>query len=236
MRYMQHFMPVLQAALESKNLRPDEKHTMVGIGVNVVGFIARGLQSEMMGYADSIVQLLLEALKSPTLNRTMKPPILSCLGDIAMAVKSQFERYLKMVMECMKEAAHSSVSFNADPEDYDTVDFIVALRESIFEAYVGVINGLRDDNQQQLLTPHVEWLIAYSEVVDRDIQVNPAGAESLTKMLTSVLGDLVDAIPDLKSDLRQRQWISGLLSRGSASKDENIKETAKWAMHSIFQD
>lgn len=235
-RYMMHFMPVLTAALSTNSLRPEEKHTIVGIAVNVVGIVARGLGSELLQFSDPIVTVLLEALKSPVLNRTMKPPILSCIGDVAMAVKAHFERYLKTVMECMKEAAQSSFSLTVDPDDYDTIDFVVALRESIFEAYIGIINGLRDENKQELLLPHVEWLIAYCEVVEREARGAAAGADSLTKMLTSVLGDLVDALPTLKDGLRQRQWVSGLLSRGSQSNDSSITETAKWALHAIYQD
>lgn len=237
-RYMQHFMPVLKTALTTNSLRHDEKHTIVQIAVAVVSDIARGLGPDLMqnSSAEQIIYLLREALRSPVLNRAAKPPILSCLGDVAMAVKGHFDNFLNPVMECMKQAAQSSVTITVDPEDYDTIDWVVSLRESIFEAYIGIINGLRDGNKQELLAPYVEWLISFSEIVDREAQTNPAGAESLTKAIASVLGDLVDAVPQLRNELRQKPWVNGLLRRGSQSNEDRIRETANWAMHAIFQD
>lgn len=235
-RYMNHFMPVLTSALATNALRHDEKHTIVQIAVAVVSDIARGLGPDLMQGSNQIVSLLLEALKSTVLNRAAKPPILSCLGDIAMAIKGQFETYLRPVMDCMEQAAYSSVSINVEAEDYDMIDWVVALRESIFEAYTGIINGLRDDEKQEMLAPYVEWLIFFAERVFTDIQSNPAGAESLTKSIASVLGDLVDAVPELKAVLRQRPWVSVMLNRGAQSSDERIRETANWAQHAIYQD
>ncbi len=175
-------------------------------------------------------------MKSPTLNRQVKPPILVCLGDIALAIKGNFEKYLMSVMDCMKQAAQSSVSVTVDPEDYDTHDWILALRESIFEAYIGIINGLQADGKQELLVPHVEWLVAFSEIVDREAQANGAGSEVLCKAVAGVLGDLVDAIKGLKADFRQRQWVYSLLNRCGQSKDDSMRETAKWAMQAIYQE
>lgn len=229
-RYMQYFMPVL-----TQSLRNLEHYQVCAIAVAVVGDICRGLGQEIIVHADSIVYLLLEALKSPSLDRSVKPPILSCLGDVAMAVKGQFESYLKQVMDCMQQAARSSISVEVSPDDYDTQDWILSLRESIFEAYIGIINGLRDDNKQNLLAPYVEWLVAFCEIVDREAQANTVGSEVLAKAVAGVLGDLVDAIQALKTDLRQRQWVYSLLDRGGQSKDERTRETAKWAMQTIYQ-
>lgn len=236
MRYMPHFLPILSTALATNNLHQDEKHTLVGIAVSVVTEIARGIGPDLGKFSDQIVSLLLEALKSPVLNRAIKPPILSALGDIAMALRGNFERYLKMVMDCMKEAAHSSVSITLDPDDFDTLEFVMALREAIFEAYIGIISGLKDENKEKNLEPYVEWLIAFAEIVDREILANPTGTDALARALVCVLGDAVDAMPDLKANLRQRSWVSGLLERGNISKDKKFKESSSWARIAIYQD
>lgn len=238
-RYMQHFMPLLSQALSVSDLQPDEKHSVVSLAVSVVGDIARGLGAELTVVADNIMFLLLEALKSPTLNRQVKPPILVCMGDMALALKGNFDKYLTAVMDCMKQAAQSTVNVavNTDQDDYDTLDWIMALRESIFEAYIGIINGLQADQKQELLMPHVEWLVAFSELVDRDAQApNSVGSQVLCKAVAGVLGDLVDAIQTLKADFRQRQWVYSLLNRCGQSPDDSMRETAKWAMQTIYQE
>lgn len=238
-RYMQHFMPVLTQSLDTTALQQDEKHSIVSLAVAVVGDIARGLGAELTVVSDNIMFLLLEALKSPTLNRSVKPPILVCMGDMALALKGNFEKYLTAVMDCMKQAAQSTVAvaMNVEQEDYDTQDWIMSLRESIFEAYIGIINGLQADHKQELLMPHVEWLVAFSELVDRDAQAaNAVGSQVLCKAVAGVLGDLVDAIQTLKADFRQRQWVYSLLNRCGQSPDDSMRETAKWAMQTIYQE
>jgi importin subunit beta-1 len=152
-----------------------------------------------------------------------------------MAARGQFEKYLPQVMARMQQAAKSSVTVEVSADDYDMQDWLLSLRESIFEAYIGIINGLRDDNKQTALVPYVEWLLQFCEVV-----VNPEsphgqiGAELLTKAAAGVLGDLVDALPAIRPDLRQRRWITDLLERGGQSKDLRTRETATYAQQTIF--
>lgn len=231
-RYMQHFMPVLAQALS--NL---EHYQVCSIAVTVVGDICRALGQDVVDYSDNVVYLLLEALRSPTLDRSVKPPILSCFGDVAMAVKGQFEKYLRQVMECMQEAAEASVMMIFSPDDYDTQDWLLALRESIFEAYIGIINGLRDENKQDLLMPCVEWLVAFCEAVLglTGPQLGYSETDLLIKPVAGVLGDLVDAIPQLRGDIRQRVWVFNVLEVGGRSNDARTRETTTWARQIIFE-
>ena len=54
------------------------------------------LLPQVLPYCDEILQLLLKNLRNPALNRNVKPPILSCFGDIALAVGGNFEQYLQV--------------------------------------------------------------------------------------------------------------------------------------------
>jgi importin subunit beta-1 len=229
-KYMQHLMSPLSDALANH-----EHYQVCAVATAVVGDVCRALGQQIMTYSDHIVYLLLEALQSAVLDRTVKPPILSCFGDIAMAARGQFEKYLPQVMARMQQAANSSVAVEVSSDDYDMQDWLLSLRESIFEAYIGIINGLRDDDKQSSLMPFYKWLLQFCEVV-----VNPAaaqgqvGAELLTKAAAGVLGDLVDALPVIKEELRQSRWIIELLDRGSQSKDLRTRETAIYAQQTIF--
>lgn len=230
-RYMPHFMPILGQALSNI-----AHHQICSIAVGVVGEFCRALGKEMLQYSDNVVYLLLEALKSTSLDRSVKPPILSCFGDIAMAVKGSFEKYLKQVMDCMRQAAESSVRMEVSMEDYDTVEWVLALRESIFEAYIGIINGLREDSKQELLMPYVEWIVAFCEVIVESPSSQSAPMpDDMIKPIAGVLGDLVDAVPMIKEALSKKIWLQNLVNRGSHAADDRTKETARWAWTTIFQ-
>lgn len=228
-RYMPHFTPTLNHALSNK-----AHHQICAIAVSVVSELCRALGKNILLYTDNIAYLLLEALKSSTLDRSVKPPILSCFGDIAMAVKGNFDKYLEQVMDCMRQAAESSVRMEVSAEDYDTQEWVLQLRESIFEAYIGIINGLRDEGKQKLLTPYVEWIVAFCEViVDNPTQPSEL-PEDIIKPVAGLLGDLVDAVPGIRDILARKSWLGNLVTRGTHSADERTKEVSRWALSVIF--
>ncbi|KAI0566958.1 Importin beta [Gracilaria domingensis] len=230
-RYMSHFMPYLQQALG--NL---QAHQMVGVSVGVAGEICRGLGKGLIPYANTIVSLLLEALKSPTLNRTVKPGIMGCFGDIAMSVKGHFETYLKPVMDCMKQAAESSVQLEIVPDDYDTIEWVVALREAILESYTGIVSGLKDDNKQENLHPHLDWILGFCEVmVTEGSHTLVPTSEVMLRDIMGLMGDIVDAVPQFQPVAKQKAWLQALVERGSGSADERTSEIATLAYYAIFR-
>ena len=89
------------------------------------------------------MSILLEDLQSPILHRSVKPPILSCFGDIALAVGPGFQPYLETTMAVLQQAG----SMRADPTNFDLVDYVNQLREGIVEAYVGIVTGLGSSEQ-----------------------------------------------------------------------------------------
>lgn len=57
------------------------------------------------------MQVLLEDLQSTVLHRSVKPLILSCFGDIALAVGPAFEPYLETTVNVLQQAG----SMRAEP-------------------------------------------------------------------------------------------------------------------------
>ncbi len=133
---------------------------MCGIAVGIVGDICRALNENVKPYCDSFMNLLLQNLsvgvreerqycaklmsplsfrQSSVLHRNVKPAILSCFGDIALAIGAGFENYLEFVMIVLQQAT----SLRAPKSNYDMVDYVNQLREGIFEAYVGITQGLK---------------------------------------------------------------------------------------------
>ena len=45
------------------------------------------------------------ALQSPHLNYSVKPPVIACFGEIALAIGSNFEKYFSVTMLILSQAA-----------------------------------------------------------------------------------------------------------------------------------
>jgi len=73
----------------------------------------------------------------------VKPRIIECLGDIAMAIGGHFERYMPSTMMILSAA--SATKF--DNPNADFAEYLKTLRESILAAYTGIVQGLHTDNK-----------------------------------------------------------------------------------------
>ena len=103
--YISAFLPFLYPALKAHE---DTQLSTVAIGV--IGDISRALGEQSVQYAGPFMGVLLENLQSETLNRNVKIPILSCFGDIALAIGPAFEPYLDTAMNVLRQAGGISPS------------------------------------------------------------------------------------------------------------------------------
>lgn len=220
--YLPAFLPFLNAALKSH-----EEYPLCCIGVGIVGDICRGLGEQATPYAQGFMELLLEDLQSTVLHRSVKPPILSCFGDIALAVGSNFAPYLDTIIGVLQQAG----AMRADPSNYDLVDYINQLREGILEAYAGIIAGLKSANKTDLLLPHVPTICAFLHVVATDQDQT----EELLKGTLGIIGDLAEVFSNgqIKVALDQ-QWIAEALKTGRTRVGgPETKKLAKWAKEMV---
>lgn len=61
------------------------------VSVGVLGDVCRALEDQMMPYCGELLPILLQNLQSNDVHRNVKPGILSCFGDIVLAVGDKFE-------------------------------------------------------------------------------------------------------------------------------------------------
>lgn len=104
--YLSAFLPYLSNAIGSH-----EEYQLCSIAVGLIGDICRALGEASLPYCQSFMEALLAALQSPVLHRSVKPPILSCFGDIALAVGPAFEPFLETTMGVLSQAG----AMRADP-------------------------------------------------------------------------------------------------------------------------
>jgi importin subunit beta-1 len=216
-KYMPHFRPFL-----TLGLRNYEEHQVCAVAVGVVGDISRALGPKLLPYCDEIVSLLLQDLQNPVLNRNVKPPILSCFGDIALAIGGEFVKYLSIVMNMLQQASTTTLDMN----DYDLVDYLNQLREGIFEAYTGIIQGLRTDGMADPhFVPYAAHVINFVGFVFSD----NTRTDSVTRGAVGVLGDLAHALGGQVKQPLQAPFVKELLTECMNPENPQTADVAQWA-------
>ncbi|KAH6769291.1 ARM repeat superfamily protein [Perilla frutescens var. frutescens] len=221
-KYMQEFYKYLEMGLQNF-----EEYQVCSISVGVVGDICRALDDKILPYCDGIMSLLLKDLSSSELDRSVKPPIFSCFGDIALSIGEHFEKYLSYALPMMQRA--SEICAQIDSDDEDMVDYGNQLRRSIFEAYSGILQGFKNA-KAELMLPYALHLLQFIDLVAKDQQRD----ESVTKAVVAVLGDLADALgSNIKMMIKDCAFCTELLGECLQSDDEQLKETATWTQGMI---
>jgi importin subunit beta-1 len=90
-------------------------------------------------YAERTLQRIVNILRSPVVSREVKPSAITAIGEIGMAIGSGFVPYLSLIMEILSQAGATT----ADSNDMAMVEFVWTMRESIVDAFIGIMNGLK---------------------------------------------------------------------------------------------
>lgn len=221
-KYIKHLHQFLM-----NGLRNHEAYQVCQTAVGVVGDLARALEVKLQPYCNDYVTALLENLQNSMLNRAVKPPVLCCFGDIALAIGGHFEPYLQVtLMMCMQAQATT-----VPDDDDDLIEYLNVLREGVLEAYTGITQGLKDGQKGDLLAPYAESIFGFLEVLAND----PNRDESLTKASIGCLGDISSTLHNKVSPYTKQPYVQLLIEEGLSSGDPSTCETAQWAASVISQ-
>jgi importin subunit beta-1 len=220
---MQEFYRYLEMGLQNF-----EDYQVCAITVGVVGDVCRALEEKILPFCDGIMAQLLRDLSSNQLHRSVKPPIFSCFGDIALAIGENFEKYLIYAMPMLQSAAELSAHTNG--ADDDMTEYTNTLRNGILEAYSGIFQGFKGSPKTQLLMPYAPHVLQFidSLYMEKDMD------DVVTKAAIGVLGDLADTLGNAAGTLIQQSVSSkDFLKECLSSDDHLIKESAEWAKVTI---
>jgi importin subunit beta-1 len=129
-RYVQFVQPILLNSLTNV-----EEYQVCTTAVGLVGDMSRALGNKMAPYCDDIIRCLIDLLQSSVLNRVVKPHVISCFADIALAIEGDFERYTNLILTMLKQAG----DMNVETDDEEIIDYINTLHVAIFESYSGIL-------------------------------------------------------------------------------------------------
>lgn len=190
----------------------------------MVGDLCRALEKQLTPFCPAIIEIFLQNLRNQEVHRQIKPHILACFGDVAFQIGGEFERFLHHTMTILGQAAMTTTNYNADDEELR--EHIAHLRESILDAYTGIVQGLSADRKQHLLVqptylqPVIHLLIAIAQDAHSEEPVIKR-AIGLVGDLGSNLGDKVSAAIGVNV-----AWIQSLYKNIDSYSDETKKIAA----------
>ncbi|XP_021959205.1 importin subunit beta-1 isoform X2 [Folsomia candida] len=227
-KYMDSFQPFLITGLQNVS-----ESAVCSAAVGVSGDICRSLGNKALPYCDDIMTLLLQNLGNANVQRSVKPQILSVLGDVALAIGPEFKKYLEVVLQTLMQASQAQV----DRTDYEMVDYLCELREGVLEAYTGIIQGLRGDaacsvNPGGAVTPdltliesHLPYMAQFLCEVARDTDKSDGNIAAAA----GLVGDLLVGYGAKIMPLMDNDVINEVLTLGRRSKTNKTKMLATWA-------
>lgn len=225
LKYMEAFKQYLYMGLKNH-----QEYRVCIAAVGLTGDMCRGLKVKILPYCDDIMTLLLENLANPSLHRTVKPQILSVFGDMALSIGVEFKKYLEVSLQMLLHASQCQV----DRNDFDNVDYLNELRESVLEAYTGIIQGLKgvDEEPNQeifLMQPHITYIVSFIEAIAKETEVS----DNHIGIIAGLIGDLCTAFGPPFLPLVENEHIQQLLSEGSKSRATRTKSLSNWATKEI---
>lgn len=116
--------------------------------------------------------------------------IISCFGDIALAIGGSFDKYLAVVMSFLESAFTSTTAETGG--DNELADFHYLLRENILEALVGIVQGLKTSQKAYMINDYLALIFGMVQECFRDGQQN---GENINSIMLGLLGDIAEAYP-----------------------------------------
>jgi len=224
LKYMDAFFPYIETGLQNF-----AEYQVCTETVELVGDLCRALGPYIAKYCDKIMFFLLNDLQAQNLHRSVKPSILSCFGDIALAIEGQFQKYAPYALTMLESASALSIQTQqVAAEDDDMIDYNNSLRNGILEAYSGLFQGFKNSKQQlQAFHDNARQIIAFIE----SIYMDPNRADSVTKNAVWVLGDVADTLENVGPFFAEKPFYRKFLTE--CKNDTSLSDTAQWALERI---
>lgn len=219
-KYMQAVQPILLHGLSNA-----QEHHVCSNSVGALSAVAEAIGAQLVPICDDFMSVLLQNLQNPQIDRSVKPQIISCLADIAFAVGGDFARYLEYVMVMLVQAS----GFSFEVLDFENLEYLNLLRESILEAYTAILQSLGEDKKAQLFIPYLEKLHPFLDVISKD----PNREDKVLKGAIGLIGDLAAQLGPASGPLLQTPCCSNLVQAGLQTQSAKIQQLSQWSQSTI---
>ncbi|KAJ3437744.1 importin subunit beta-1 [Anaeramoeba flamelloides] len=206
-----------------------KQERLCSLTTNAVGDLFKTIEREIPQKCHSeYVDVFLEAISSEELENEVKPDMILVFGDIALSICGEFEPYLERVTETLEHA--SSVEYTE--EDNDQINYIQNLQRSVLETYSGIIQGLKDDQKEELFLNYcqsiIEFLVRIHDTEEDFID------DKMLKAAAGLIGDILSILGNQVKEAFQIQPIQELVNACANSEKKSVAEVGKWALSRLL--
>eukprot|EP01100_Stratorugosa_tubuloviscum_P014734 TRINITY_DN8037_c3_g1_i1.p1 TRINITY_DN8037_c3_g1~~TRINITY_DN8037_c3_g1_i1.p1 ORF type:complete len:852 (-),score=411.08 TRINITY_DN8037_c3_g1_i1:39-2594(-) len=219
-----YLTPVMAIILSGLTSWQESNTCLMAVGV--LSHIISAVSSSILPLSESIMKALFLAIQNTNLDKSLKPAIISCIGDIILVNGIKLDQYLNVIMQLITQASQTTVDLN----DLDQVEYLNSLHTSVLETLTSIIQSLRETNTIQLFEQYSQFTLAFAS----HILINDKYNEETNKAAVGAIGDLASGlgnIPQIKSQLQNVQ-LMGYLDK--LIKDDSLAaDVAAWAISTI---
>lgn len=215
---MPAFMPFLLTGLKAV-----QAQSLCIVSVGVVVDICTAIGAQIQPFCDQIMSATTECLRDGSVHRDIKPIVISCFGDIAMAIGAAYEPYLSVSTMLLMQAS----SQQPPDDDDELIVFINSLRLSILEAYSGIILGLSDGNALHLFSPNLPNILQFLQYLS--LAESQKDDDVLLKAVALIgdIGQQMGSLPQVKQQIQQ-QFAVDLIQEAGRCDDPSGQDIAGW--------
>lgn len=216
--YMSAFLPYLTKSLT--NIESPTCETSIGL----VADLAQALGNNIEPYLNDLMNILGSNLNNAHLKRELRPSILSCFGDIATAIGSQFLPYTDFIMQICNQAA----LIKLEDSSYESLDYFNKVKESVLDAYVGIVSGLQGN--PDAIYKYIGDIFQLIEAIQNEPEL--IDVESVARTAVGLLGDIAAMYPNgTFKQFYAQDWVTLFIkkTRSNPLNSDTTKDAARWA-------
>ena len=226
-KYMGKTMPLLV-----RSIKDHSSFEVCSAAAGTIGDIARTMEGKIGPFCNDIIKELLNCLAAENLSTSVKPRVIDCIGDMALATNGNFTPYLPHVMRFLQSAAATNIPVNErDDEDIENLN---SLRLSLLTAFESIIEGLGTANQAGLMLKYSDGLLKFLIflVRDKDSDSEVVGmANSVLAVIANLMGPLNQ---QLKGVLLSNVHVQNIVKRGLMDKTPDTAQRASRAREAVI--
>ena len=197
-KYISSLAPMLYIGLNNY-----EAHHACSASIGLLGAIARSLDTdfwlafEQEKGCDALMKILLSHAQNQA-DVSIKPHIMSCIGDIAFAINIHFvKRYANYAMSALTQASESEL--DVEDEDDENIAMINLLRENIIDAFTMIVQALKKSNTTELLIKYLNAIHQFYKILNCNYK-----SLQLYSSTIGLIGDIASTY-QLISDLSRKK-------------------------------
>ena len=154
------YLPFLDFSIKSTSITSLSKSGLSTL-LNTIRSIDKGICSS----SEAVIKTLIEICTSADVARGNKTIAITCLGEIAMMIEGQFEKYLSSVMSLLFSACEMGTNIGEDADE-DTIEFVKDLRFEIIQTFTCIQFAMEE--KKNLLVPFIPTIFTFFKNIVND--------------------------------------------------------------------